>query len=88
MKHYVSHFSVDRQGTVKKIKEVVLEPPQSKVNTDVSNKPMLETEIANMVDGAVVSHLNNKVDAIGQNLSNAFDVRFNKIEAHLGITKG
>jgi hypothetical protein len=85
LKHYMSHFSVDQQGKVTKIKDVTFDSPQSEVKTDVSKQPALDTEIANMVDGAVTAHLNNKLDFVGQNLHSIFDARFSRIEAHLGM---
>jgi len=71
MKHYMSHFSIDRQGKVTKLKEVTFDSSQFDVKTD--EQPVLDTEIANMVDGAVVAHLNNKLEFLGQNLYSMFD---------------
>jgi hypothetical protein len=85
MKHYMSHFSVDRQGKVTKIKDVTTNSPQNEVKTDVSKQPALVIEIANIVDGVVTAHLNNKLDFVGQNLHSIFDARFSRIEAHLGM---
>ena len=38
-----------------------------------------------MVDGAVIAHLNNKMDFVDQNIHSIFDDRFNRIESHLGM---
>ena len=39
-----------------------------------------------MVDGAVIAHLNNKLELVGQNLHSMFDARFSRIETHLGMS--
>jgi hypothetical protein len=86
VKHYVSHFSVDRQGKVTKIKDVNFDSSQTEVKTDENKQPVIDTKIANMVDGAVVAHLNNKLEFVGQNLHSMFDARFSRIEAYLGMS--
>ena len=39
-----------------------------------------------MVDGAVIAHLNNKLEFVCQNLHSMFDARFSRIETHLGMS--
>jgi hypothetical protein len=73
-KRYMSHFSIDRHGKVKKLKEVTFDASEFKVQTD--EPPVLDSDIANMIDVAVVSHMNNKLELVGQNLHNMFDTRF------------
>src|SRR6185295_16993088 len=38
-----------------------------------------------MLDNVVSSHVNNKLEFIGQNMHDMFDDRFSQIEIHLGI---
>jgi len=58
MKHYISHFSIDWQGKITKINDVTFDFSQTEVQTDVSKKSAIDTEIANMVDAAAIAHLN------------------------------
>ena len=37
-----------------------------------------------MIDSVVASHINNKLEFIGQNMHDMFDDRFSRIEIHLG----
>ena len=84
-KKFFSHFSMDRQGKVTKLKDVAFDPLQCEVKPDVSKQPQLDSEIANMVDGAVVAHVNNKIDSVGHDLNSIFYAHFNRIEAYLGM---
>jgi hypothetical protein len=52
MKQYISHFSVDRQGKVKKDKHVIINIPTLKVQSYAL--PEDNSNIANMIDGVVV----------------------------------
>ena len=45
--------------------------------------PVFNSEIANAIDSAVSSHVNNKLEFVGQNIHNIFDDRFSRIESHL-----
>jgi aspartate carbamoyltransferase catalytic subunit len=47
MKQYISHFSVDRQGNVKKDKDVVINIPTLKVQSDASTEA--NSDIANLL---------------------------------------
>ena len=38
-----------------------------------------------MIDSAVASHVNNRLEFIGQNIHDMFDDRFSRIEIHLGM---
>ena len=38
-----------------------------------------------MVDGAVIAHLNNKMDFVDQNIHSIFDDRLSRIETQLGM---
>jgi hypothetical protein len=80
----MSHFSVDRHGKVTKLEEFTFDALEFKVQTDEPS--VLDSEIANMIDGAVVSHVNNKLELVGQNLHSMFDTRFNLIETHLSLS--
>ena len=80
----MSPFSVHRQGKVTKLKEVTFDASEFEVKA--GEQPALDSEIANMVYDAVVSHLNNKLEFVGQNLHSMFDARFSQIETHLGMS--
>ena len=83
MKQYISHFSIDRQGKV--TKDVAFDASQFEVKFDEDKQPVLNSELANAIDDAISSHVNNKLDFVGQNLHNMFDDRFSRIESHLGM---
>ena len=83
MKQYISHFSIDRQGKV--TTDAGFDASQFEVKFDKSEQPVLNSEIANAIDDAVSSHVNNKLEFIGQNMHDMFDDRFSRIEIHLGI---
>ena len=63
-----------------KIKYVTFDSSRFEIKTNVSKQPALETEISNMVDGAVIAHLNNKMDFVDQNIHSIFDDRLSRIE--------
>ena len=67
MKQYVSHFSVDRQGNVKKNKDIIIDIPLLKVQSDAS--PEVNSDLANLVDTSVAAHMNNKFDAMNENFT-------------------
>ena len=50
-----------------------------------SEHPVLNSEIANAIHDAISSHVNNKLEFIGQNMHDMFDDRFSRIEIHLGM---
>jgi len=83
MKQYISHFSIDRQGKV--TKDVAFDASQFEVKLDEDKQHVLNSEIANAIYNVVVSHVNNKLDFVGQNLHSMFDDRFGPIESHLGM---
>ena len=83
MKQYISHFSIDHQGKV--TPDAVFDASQFEVQFDENEQPALTSEIANAIDDAVSSHVNNKLEFIGQNIHNIFDDRFSRIEFHLGM---
>ena len=85
MKHYILQFSIDRKGKVTKLKDVTFDSSQFDVNFNESKQHVLDSEIANIVDNVVASHVNNKLDFVGQNLHSMFDDRFGPIESHLGM---
>ena len=66
MKQYISHFSIDRQGKV--TTDAGFDASQFEVNFDENKQPVLNSEIANAIDDAVSSHVNNKLEFIGQNM--------------------
>ena len=64
MNQYISHFSIDRQGKV--TMDAAFDASHFKVNFDENKQPVLNSEIANAIDDAVSSHVNNKLEFIGQ----------------------
>ena len=58
---------------------------QFEVKFDEDKQPALDSEVTNMIDSAVASHVNNKLEFIGQNMHDMFDDRFSRIEIHLGM---
>ena len=83
MNQYISHFSIDRQGKV--TTDDAFDASQFEVKFDENEQPILNSEIANAIDDAVSSHVNNKLEFIGQNMYDMFDDRFSRIEIHLGM---
>ena len=77
MKQYISDISIDRQGKVRK--DVAFDASQ------FEEQSVLNSEIANTIDDAVSSHVNNKLDFVGHNLHSMFDDQFSRIESHLGM---
>ena len=60
---------------------VIFDSPKHKIKTNTSIQLVLETEIANRIDGSVTTHLNNKLDYVGQNIRSIFGVHFSQIDA-------
>jgi len=83
MNQYISHFSIDRQGKV--TTDAAFDASQFEVNFDQNKQPVLNSKIANAIDDVVSSHVNNKLEFIGQNMHDMFDNRFSRIEIHLGM---
>ena len=83
MKQYISHFSVDRQGKV--TKDDTFDSSQFEVKFDENKQSTLDSEVINMIDSVVASHVNNKLEFISQNMHDMFDNCFNQIKIHLGI---
>ena len=81
MNQYISHFSIDRQGKV--TTDDAFDASQFEVKFDENEQPILNSEIANAIADAVFSHVNNKLEFIGQNMHDMFDDRFSRIEIHL-----
>jgi molybdopterin converting factor small subunit len=82
MKQYISHFSVDQQRNVKKDKDVVINIPTLKVQSDAL--PEANSDIANMIDGAVSASLNNKFVAMSEKFESTITSRLDRIEAKFG----
>ena len=82
-KQYISHFTIDRQGKV--TKDDTFYSSQFEVKSDENKESALDSEVANMIDSVVTSHVNNKLKFIGQNMHDMFDDRFSRIEIHLGM---
>ena len=55
------------------------------VKFNENEQTVLNSEIANSIDNVISSHVNNKLDFVGQNLHRMFDDRFSRIESHLGM---
>ena len=83
MNQYISHFSIDRQGNV--TTDAAFDASQFEVKFDENEQPILNSEIANAIDDAVSSHVNNKLEFIGQNMHDMFDDRFSQIEIQLDM---
>jgi hypothetical protein len=64
MKQYISHFSIDHQG--KGTMDAAFDASQFEVKIDENEQPVLNSEIANDIDNAVSSHVNNMLDFVGQ----------------------
>jgi E3 ubiquitin-protein ligase DOA10 len=82
MKQYISHFSVDRQGNVKKDKEVIINILTLKVQSNAP--PEDNSDIANMIDGAVSANLNNKFVAMSEKFESMINSCLDRIEAKFG----
>jgi hypothetical protein len=82
MKQYISHFSVDRQGNVKKDKDVIINIPVLKVQSDAPLED--NSDIINMIDGVVSVSLNNKFVAMSENFESMMNSRLDRIEAKFG----
>ena len=72
MNQYISHFSIDRQGKV--TTDAAFDASQFEVNFDENKQHVLNSEIANAIDDAVSSYVNNKLEFIGQNMHDIFVV--------------
>jgi len=83
MKQYISHFSIDRQRKV--TTDAAFDASQFEVKFVENEQPVHNFEVANAIDNDVSSHVNNKLEFIGQHIHDMFDVRFCQIEVHLGI---
>jgi len=46
MKHYMSHVSIDRQGKVTKLKDIISDSSQFEVKSDEHKQPMLTPFLA------------------------------------------
>ena len=85
MKQYMLHFSIDGQRKVTKLKDVTFDSSQFEIKFDKDKHHVLNLEIANAIGNVVASHVNNKLDFVGQNIHSMFNDRFSQTEAHLGI---
>jgi hypothetical protein len=67
---FLAIFKKDQQGVVTRVKEITLSPIKDRKDKKVmANKPnVLDSDVANAIDGAVSASLNNKFDAMSQNL--------------------
>ena len=81
MNQCISHFSIDQQGKV--TTDDAFDASQFEVKFDEDKQPALDSEVTNMIDSAVASHVNNKLEFFGQNMHDMFDDRFSRIEIHL-----
>ena len=82
-KQYISHFTIDRQGKV--TKDDTFDSSQFEVKSDENKQSALDSEVANMIDSTIASHINNKLEFISQDMHDMFDDYFSQIEAHLGM---
>ena len=83
MKQYISHFYIDRQGKI--TTDAAFDVSQFAVKFDEDKQSALDSEVTNMIDSAVTSHVNNKLEFIDQNMHDIFDDRFSRIEIHLDM---
>jgi len=83
MNQYISHFAIDRQGKV--TTDAAFNASQFEVKFDENEQHVLNSEVANAIDNAISSHMNNKLKFIGQNMHDMFDDRFSRIEINLGM---
>ena len=56
--------------------DTAFDASQFEVKFDKNEQAVLNFEIANAIDSAVPSHVNNKLDFVGQNIHSMFDNRF------------
>ena len=70
MKQYIYHFSIDRQEKV--TKDDTFDSSQFDIKIDENKQPTLDSEVTNMIDSVVASHINNKLEFIGQNIHNIY----------------
>jgi len=82
-KQYILHFTIDRQGKV--TKDDTFDSSQFEVKSDENKQHALDSEVANMIDSTIASHINNKLEFISQDMHDMFDDYFSQIEAHLGM---
>ena len=85
MKQYMSQLSIDRQGKVMKLQDATFDSSQFEVKFDENKQLALDSEVANVIDNVVASHVNNNLKFMGQNIHSMFGDRFSRIEAHLGM---
>ena len=76
MKQYISHFSIDRHGKV--TPDAAFDASQFEVQFDENELPVFNSEIANAIDSVVSSHVNNKLEFVGQNIHSMFDDRISQ----------
>jgi hypothetical protein len=82
MAQYISHVSEDRQGNVKKDKDVVSNIHVLKVQSDASPKD--NSDFVNMIDGAVSTSLNNKFVAMSEKFESTINSNLDRIEDKFG----
>jgi hypothetical protein len=80
---FLASFKKDRQGVMTQVKEIALPPIKNskdkKVTTDKPN--ILDSDVANAIDGVVSASLNNKFAAASQDLVKMLATRMNQMES-------
>jgi hypothetical protein len=80
---FLASFKKDWQGVMTHVKEIVLPPiKDSKDKKVMVDKPnVLDSNVANAIDGAVSASLNNKFAAVSQNLEKMLATCMNQMES-------
>jgi hypothetical protein len=80
---FLASFKKDRQGVMTQVKEIAF-PPIKDINDQevTTDKPsILDSDVANAIDGVVSSSLNNKFVAVSQDLEKMLVTRMNQMES-------
>jgi hypothetical protein len=84
-KDFISGFRKTRDGRVVEVQEFEFPPVQQPKVTPTMNKPLeANSDIANMIDGAVSASLNNKFVAMSEKFESTMNSRLDRIEAKFG----
>jgi hypothetical protein len=84
-KDFISCLRKTRDGKVVEVQEFEFPPLQQQKVTPTVSKPLeANSDIANMIDGAVSASLNNKFVAMSEKFESTMNSRLDRIEAKFG----
>jgi hypothetical protein len=84
-KDFISGFRKTRDGKVVEVQEFEFTPLQQPKVTPTVSKPLeANSDIANMIDGAVSASLNNKFVAMSEKFESTMNSRLDRIKAKFG----